>query len=308
MLDAQSKSKYIDAFLNKSPMVLAKMKALVEETQEFPSEQQNVYRLMGLTNDVSTHSSMLVDYLSKDEKLAKTIVEKAKLISKLNQTRVTSLQLKQSIHRLGFGLIHNEIQDGFARRYIKVLNNSTNEKVKSLIKKSVRLAYIAKELALMFNIKEANDAFFAGINFYIGEIILALRDERSYREIKKMEEIGMDPKAAELAVLGYDLNELSARKLRSWLLNDKIVDIVQNSRDIQGVSINNYKFAFLMQFAIFVQKSLEEKESSPKTMWIKAVEFMALLEFKMKPDEWIEKIRMMYIKILETEYRIFNEQ
>jgi HD-like signal output (HDOD) protein len=306
MLEAESKSKYIDAFLNKSPMVLAKMKTMIDETQEFPSEQQNVYRLMGLTNDVSTHSSMLVDYLSKDEKLAKTIVEKAKLISKFKQTRVTSMQLRQSIHRLGFGLIHNEVQDGFAKRYAKVFNNSKNEQVKTLIKKSVRLAYIAKELALMFNIKEANDAFFAGINFHIGEIILALRDERLHNEINKMIERGMDAKAAELAVLGYDLNELSARKLRSWLLNDRIVDIVHNARDPQGVRVNNYKFACLMQFAIYVQKSLDDKKSSPQAMWMKAVEFMTMLDSTMKSDDWVEKIRMMYIKILETEYRIFN--
>lgn len=306
MLEAEFKSRYIDAFLNKSPTVLAKMKEMVELTQEFPSEQQNIYRLMSLTNDVSTQSSMLVDYLSKDEKLAQAIVEKARINNKFKQSHVTNSQLKQSVQRLGFGLVHNEIQDGFARRYAKVFRNSTNEKVKTLIKKSVRLAYIAKELALMLNMKEANDAFLAGINFHIGEIILALRDERLYSELNKMMERGMDARAAELAVLGYDVDELAARKLRSWLLNDKIVDIVHNARDPQGVRADNYKFACLMQFALYVQKSLDNKKSSPQAMWMKAVEFMTMLDFNMKSDDWIEKIRMIYIKVLETEYRIFN--
>lgn len=302
----KSKSKHIDAFLNKSPKVLVNMRDMVEKTTEFPSEQNSIHRLMSLTTDVTTLSSTLIDYIAKDDELAQQIVQKAKLNARFKQTKVSSSQLRQSIQRLGYGLVHNEIQDNFAKQYAKVYFETDNQAVKSLIKKSVRLGYIAKELAQMMNLKETNDAFFAGINFYIGELILALRDPRSFVELNKMFEKGIDPKSAELAVLGYDLGELASRKLRAWKLNDRIVDIVHHSRDPQGVRVDNYKFSCLMQFALYVFKSLEDKTSSPQSMWMKAVEYFTMLDKAMLSDTWIEEVRMMYIRILEAEQRLFN--
>jgi len=304
--DLKSKSKHIDAFLNKSPKVLMHMRDMVDQTTEFPSEQNSIYKLMSLTTDVTTLSSTLIDYIVKDEDLSHQIVEKARLNSRLRQTKISSSQLRQSIQRLGYGLVHNEIQDNFAKQYAKVYFQTQNQAIKSLIKKSVRLGYIAKELAQMMNLKETNDAFFAGINFYIGELILGLRDERSFTELNKMFEKGVDHKSAELAVLGYDLGELASRKLRAWKLNDRIVDVVHHSRDPQGVRIDNYKFSCLMQFALYVYKSLDDKTSSPQSMWMKAVEYFTMLDKTMLSDKWIEEVRMMYIRILEAEHRLFN--
>lgn len=305
--DLQSKNKHIDAFLNKSPKILMQMKEMVDGTTEFPAAQNGILKLMSLTTDVTTLSSTLIDYIVKDEDLAQQIVEKARLNPKFKQARISSSQLRQSIQRLGYGLVHNEIQDNFAKQYAKVYFQTNNQALKSLIKKSVRLGYIAKELAQMMKLKETNDAFFTGINFYIGELILGLRDERSFAELTKMLEKGVDPKSAELAVLGYDLGELASRKLRSWKLNDRIVDIVHHSRDPQGVRIDNYKFSCLMQFALFVYKSLNDKNSSPQSMWMKAVEYLTMLDAKMSSDDWVEEVRMMYIRVLEAEYRLFNK-
>lgn len=306
MFDTDLKSKHIDAFLNKSPKVLLKMREMVEETKEFPSEQQAIYNLMKLTTDVTTLSSTLIDHISKDDNLVQQIVEKARLSPKLSQARITSAQLRQSIQRLGYGLVHNEIQDNFSQQYAKVFSKVNNRDLKTLIKRSIRLGYIAKELAHMTGMKEAPDAFFAGINFYIGEIILGLRDERSFEELLKMLEKGVDPKSAELAVLGYDLGELAARKLRAWKLNDRIVDVVHHSRDPQGVRTDNYKFSCLMQFAVYVLKSLDDKKSSPQAMWMKAAEYLVMLDKQMPSDTWVENIKMMYIRILEAEHRLFN--
>lgn len=305
--DLKNKSKHIDAFLNKSPNILLKMKEMVEKTTEFPADQLSIQKLMNLTNDVTTLSTTLIDYIAKDEDLAHQIVEKARLNSKFKQARISSSQLRQSIQRLGYGLVHNEIQDNFAKQYAKVYFKTQNQTVKTLIKKSVRLGYIAKELARMTGMKEANDAFFTGTNFYIGELILGLRDERSFTELMTMLEKGVDPKSAELAVLGYDLGELASRKLRSWRLNDRIVDIVHHSRDLQGVRIDNYKFSALMQFSLFVLKALDDKKSSPQSMWMKGVEYLTMLDKSMSSDDWVEEIRMIYIRILEAEYKLFHK-
>lgn len=304
--DLRNKSKHIDAFLNKAPNTLLRMKTMVEDTKEFPANQLTIYNLMNLTTDVTTLSSTLIDQLVNDDDLAKQIVEKARLNPKLSSKKITSSQLRQSIQRLGYGLVHNEIQDSFAKQYVKVYFQTNSQTVKTLIKKSVKLGYLAKELARMLNMKETTDAFFTGINFFIGEIILGLRDDRAYAELLQMLDKGSDPKSAELAVLGFDLGELASRKLRSWKLNDRIADVVHHSRDPMGVRIDNYKFSCLMQFALYVLRSLEDKKSSPQLMWMKTAEYLLMLDKQMTSDQWVEGIKMIFINILESEYKLFN--
>lgn len=306
MPDLHNKSKQIDAFLSKTPKTFNQIINMVKETTEFPGQQRLIYNLMKLTNDVSSFSSDLVNFLSQDQDLAKQIIEKARLNNRLSNVKISVSQLKQSIQRLGYELVHNEIQNSLAKQYIKTYYNTENQELRKLIKKSVRLAYIAKDLAKFFLESSQTDAFFAGLNFYLGDLMLALRSQRSFNELNRIQLKGMDKKSAQMTVLGFETTELSSKKLTEWNLPHTVVDTVKNHADNNKVTSTNIELAFLLQFAEYINDSFTNKSSSPKAMWFKAQDFMSKLGKPMPQDKWVEEIKLMYIKLLEVEYSLYQ--
>ena len=307
MLDSPQTRK-IDSFLSKTPNTLKRIQQMLLDTNEFPSHQLLTYNLMRLTNDVNTFDTELVDYLSEDNELASVIVQKARLNSKFSRTNVTTSQLRQSIKRLGYGFVHNEVQLSLAKAYAQVYFRSNDEEVKALIKKSVRLAFVARELARIIKSNEAAALFCAGLNYYIGEMILALRDPRAYEELFAIQAKGMEAKTAELTVLGFDLGELAVRKLEEWQLPNHIVSLIKTHHSVTEINNVNYKSAMIMKFAEYVNNSLVNKASGPHAMWDKAYEYLAKLGVSMTIDEWTEEIKLMYIKLLETEHTLYQRK
>lgn len=302
----QSTNQKIDSFLQKSPSALRKLQEMATQTKEFPSTQLLIYKLMRLTNDVTTFDTELINYLSEDAELASLIIQKAKVGVRLSGIKISQSQLRQSIKRLGYGFVYNQVQNKFAKEYVRVYYNTDNQHVKTLIKKAVRLAYVAKGIAKMINYDNEAQCFCAGINYYIGDMIIGLRDRISHGEIVKMQQHGFDKKAAELSVLGFDTGELAARKLEEWLLPDHIVNVVRNHDNPVNVKDHNYKIAILMKFAEFVNDSLLNKQSGPHAMWDKAYEYLGKLDSKMTIDQWSNQIRLIYIQLLETEYALYQ--
>lgn len=301
----QSTNQRIDSFLQKSPNALRKLQELASQTKEFPSKQLLIYNLMRLTSDVNTFDTELINYLAEDRELANLIIQKAR-IGKLPSLTITASQLRQSIKRLGYGFVHNEVQNRLAREYVKVYYQTENEHVKTLIKKSVRLAFVAKGIAKMIKYDNEAQCFCAGINYYIGDMILALRDRLAHNEVIKMHKQGVDKKTAELSVLGFDTSELAARKLEEWLMPDHIVNVVRSRSNTTEVKDINYKVAILMKFAEFVNDALLDKKSGPHAMWDKAYEYLAKLGRTMEIDQWSNQIRLIYIQLLETEHALYQ--
>ncbi len=307
MLDSPQ-TKKIDSFLDKTPNTLKRMQQMIADTKEFPGHQLLIYNLMKLTNDVNTFDTELVNYLSEDKELAALIVEKARLNSRLSKTNVTASQLRQSIKRLGYGFVHNEAQMSLAKAYSKVYFQSDDEEVKALVKKSIRLAFVARELATMVKFKDTAVPFCAGLNYYIGETILALRDPRAYKELEAMKAKGMDSKTAELTVLGFDLAELATKKLEEWRLPNHIISVIKTNYSSTELSDANYKAAILMKFAEYINNSLANKKSGPHAMWDKAYEYLGKLGVSTSLEQWVEEIKLMYIKLLETEHTLYQRK
>ncbi len=307
MLDSPQ-TKKIDSFLDKTPNTLKRMQQMIAETTEFPGHQLLIYNLMKLTNDVNTFDTELVNYLSEDKELAALIVDKARLNSRLGKANVTASELRQSIKRLGYGFVHNEAQMSLAKAYTKVYFQSEDEEVKALVKKSIRLAFVARELAGLIKSNEATVSFCAGLNYYIGEMILALRDPRAYKEVEAMKAKGMDAKTTELTVLGFDLGELATKKLEEWKLPNHVVSVIKSNYNATDVNDANYKAVMIMKFAEFINNSLANKKSGPHAMWDKAYEYLSKLDVNMSLEQWVEDIKLMYIKLLETEHTLYQRK
>ncbi len=307
MLDSPQ-TKKIDSFLDKTPNTLKRMQQMIADTKEFPVHQLLIYNLMKLTNDVNTFDTELVNYLSEDRELAALIVEKARLSAKFSRANITASQLRQSIKRLGYGFVHNEAQMSLAKAYTKVYFQTNDEEVKALVKKSIRLAFVARELAVMIKSNETAVSFCAGLNYYIGETILALRDPRAYKELAAMKAKGMEAKTSELTILGFDLGELATKKLEEWNLPNHIVSVIKSNYSPAEANDANFKAIILMRFAEYINNSLANKKSGPHATWDKAYEYLGKLGVSMTMEKWVEEVKLLYIKLLETEHTLYQRK
>jgi HD-like signal output (HDOD) protein len=194
-----------------------------------------------------------------------------------------------------------------ASYFTKIYFSSNSQHTKTLIKRSVRLAFLAKELNMLLGLSMGNLLFFAGLNFYLGEIALSMHDPRAMQEILIMQERGVDPKTAQLTVLGFDLAELSGKIVSKWHLPDSILDLVKHSSDLSFVNPDHYKASILMRFILFVASAFANKNLSPKATWEKAYEYMAKLDVKhINSETWIQEIKLLYIRLLEAEHTLFQ--
>lgn len=311
--ELKSKSKHIDSFLRKEPKVLKKLDEMIEQTDEFALKQYLYYSLMRLTCDVKTFKSELVTHLAKDRILAQAIVKKATLATKRTMStfltpKITKLDIQKSIQQIGYGAVHNELQLNYAKQYVDLYFKRGEQELKLHLKRSVRLAFLAIELAKLVEFKDTSSAFFAGMNYYIGEMVLFMRDQKRYEEYKKLLEKGLDEKTAELASFGFDLGELSSKMLQRWQMPDHIIDVIANKENPEEIRFNNQKLDTLMRFANYIVKAMDKDDASPQSVWNLASDYLIKLNLEIEPEKWQEEIKTIFIKVLETQYTLFNSK
>lgn len=309
--EIKSKSKHIDSFLRKEPKVLRKLDEMVEQTNEFALKQHLYYSLLKLTSDVKTFKSELVSYLANDTKLAQAVVKRATLMSKRSIStflipKISKIDVQKSIQKIGYGAVHNELQLNYAKQYTDLYFKRNEQQLKTNIKRSIRMAFLTIELAKLVNYKDITSAFFASMNYYVGEMVLFMRDQKRYEEYKKLIAKGLDEKTAELASFGFDLGELSTKILTKWQMPDHIIDVIANKENPEEVRLNNQKLDTLLRFANYIVEAMDRDDATPQSLWNLANDYLLKLDLEIDEDKWQEEIKSIFIKVLETEYTLFN--
>lgn len=311
--ELKSKSKHIDSFLRKEPKVLRKLDEMIEQTNEFALKQYLYYSLMKLTSDVKTFKSELVSYLANDTKLAQAVVRRATLMSKRSIStfltpKISKIDVQKSIQKIGYGAVHNELQLNYAKQYVDLYFKRDEQVLKRHLKRSVRLAFLTIELAKLVNYKDVTSAFFAAMNYYVGEMVLFMRDQKRYEDYKKLIDKGLDEKTAELASFGFDLGELSSKMLEKWQMPEHIIDVIANKENPEEVRNSNHTLDTILRFANYVVKAMDREDATPKSLWNLSNDYLLKLDLEIDSDKWQEEIKTIFIKVLETEYTLFNSK
>lgn len=311
--ELKSKSRQIDSFLRKEPKVLRKLDEMIEQTDEFALKQHLYYSLMKLTSDVKTFKSDLVGYLANDIKLAQAVVKRATLMSKRSVSsflspKITRADVQKSIQRIGYGAVHNELQLNYAKQYVELYFKRDEKELKRHLKKSVRMAFLTVELAKLVEYKDTTSTFFAAMNYHIGEMVLFMRDQKRYEEYKKLISKGLDEKTAELASFGFDLGELSTKMLSKWQMPAHIIDVIANKENPEETMLSNNKLDTILRFSNYIVKAMDREDASPASLWNLANDYLLKLGLEIDSEKWQEEIKIIFIKVLETEYTLFNSK
>lgn len=292
----------------KTQSIIKKMDSWVQETieaKELPTKPDLMLQLLQLTSDVNTFSSEVVDALAQNQVLAQSIIKNAKLKSIGGQ--VNSRQLQQSIQRLGYEFVQAEVEIDCLKRFAKCLRPLNKRDLMDDLRQSLRVAFIAQEIARKVEGEKSEHAFFAGLMHNIGKIIIGLRDSRSYEEIQKMSKRGMEEKAAELILLGFEHYELSAKMVEGWQLPSRVAAVVRYHEHLSQVKEDDKKLAVILKLSVYIAKALNDKSKTPLELYRKTRDIFKNLGIEAKEEVMAEEIKQTFIKILSYEDRVFMQ-
>ncbi len=283
------------------------IESLIKETNEIPTQPIYILKLLKLTSDIRTFSSDLVSHLAQDQGLASKIIGLARLKSKSTHIRASHIQ--QSIQRLGYQLVQNEVEVDLAKKYSHAVIPVKNHRLNTYWRLSIKTALVAKELAKLTNYEDYEMAFFAGLAHNLGRVILALRDIKTFEEIETLlKEGALSGREAEIEKLGFELNELGASFLLRGHMPEAVVEIIRKQNYAAYKDYLDPKLQKILVFAKFVAAALMDDGESTSKMWLRAQEHLKEIDLTLSYDEWTETINMLFLKILAFEDRVFVQR
>jgi HD-like signal output (HDOD) protein len=291
-------------FLTKSAEVETKISKLLNDTSVLPTNQKQLLELLDLADDVNTLNSQLIKSLKSLENLSKRLVHRTKIRSKLQDLKpVTDADLQRLVQMLGYSIIRDEAEASILLDYLYLAKKIKNRHQRTLLKNAVWNAKIARGLAEMMKVANPREAFFAGLNFNVGKLLLVINDERSYEEIAKMKLMGMDSASAESAILGFSVNELAKRFLLNQKLPDAVIDVVVNGHERKNKA-ENEALLNIVSFADVIVRAINEERRSLVEVWHESKNFLQELKLDISFDEWNKQIKLIFFHLVKFENEV----
>jgi HD-like signal output (HDOD) protein len=291
-------------FLTKSAEVETKISKLLNDTSVLPTNQKQLLELLDLADDVNTLNSQLIKSLKSLENLSKRLVHRTKIRSKLQDLKpVTDADLQRLVQMLGYSIIRDEAEASILLDYLYLAKKIKNRHQRTLLKNAVWNAKIARGLAEMMKVANPREAFFAGLNFNVGKLLLVINDERSYEEIAKMKLMGMDSASAESAILGFSVNELAKRFLLNQKLPDAVIDVVVNGHERKNKP-ENEALLNIVSFADVIVRAINEERRSLVEVWHESKNFLQELKLDISFDEWNKQIKLIFFHLVKFENEV----
>lgn len=291
-------------FLTRSSEIETKIAKLLTETSGIPTNQRQLLELLNKVDDVNTLTVDLIQSLLPLETLSKRLVYKTKIRAKLQDARpVTEADLQRLVQVLGYSIIRDEAEASILLDYLYLAKKVRNRNQRNLLKNAVWNAKIARTLAEMLKFSNPREAFFAGLNFHLGKILLVMNDERSYDEIEKMKMMGMDSSSAESAILGFNVSELAKRFLLNQKLPDPVIDVVVNGHE-DKVKDENQSLLAIVKFADSIVKAINEERRSLVEIWHESKETLRDLNLDIAFDEWNRQIKLVFFRLVKFENEV----
>jgi HD-like signal output (HDOD) protein len=204
---------------------------------------------------------------------------------------------------LGYSIIRDEAEASILLDYLYLVKKVKNRHQRTLLKNAVWNAKIARGLAEMMKVSNPREAFFAGLNFHVGKLLLVINDERSYEEIEKMKLMGMDSASAESAILGFSVNELAKRFLLNQKLPDAVIDVVVNGHERKNKA-ENEALLNIVSFADVIVRAINEERRSLVEVWHESKNFLQELKLDISFDEWNKQIKLIFFRLVKFENEV----
>ena len=191
------------------------LQRLVGKIKELPAMPEVVTRILRLLADPECSMSAVTEALSRDPALVARLIKVSN--SSLYGTNREISSLNQALVRLGFRTIRSLVIAASSRALFPMNDTQVGLWGKALWDHSVECGVAAKWVAQAVAYHDPDEAFAAGVLHDIGKVIILLNLPDDFRAVvKAMETGGLDSRAAEQQVLGFDHCKVGTWLLERW--------------------------------------------------------------------------------------------
>lgn len=291
-------------FLGRSAEVEAKIQKYLDAGKDFQTNQNKIFNIVTKVNDFNSLKVDLVEAIIQVQDLAKKLYYKKKTKEQLkNLDPVSEKDLVKTVQILGYDIIKEKSENFLISEFLNLANKTKDRNLKKVIKNAAWMGAIARGIADIINYPENTHAFFAGINYYLGTVLLGLSDQRAFKEIEEMKNKGMDEHSSSEAILGLPLSEISKRFLLNNKIPEPVIDTVCNGKEHKNKYENNTLVA-IVKYAEKIVKSINDDKKSIADIWSESKPYLDDLGIKLSFSDWSREIKLIFFKLIKLENEV----
>lgn len=283
-----------------------KIAEIIKDTDYLPQKPLNHFKLLKLIleKDQITDLSSLITEINKDQELIKNII--TVLSAKETQSLISSESLQNVLRNSEKTFLENLIETSIAQKYTQSLNLSSSSTMLYDWRISLKSAVIAVSIARWAGMQDLEMAFMGALLSELPSIVLAINEPQAIQFIDEKVLSGMPKRNAEILALGFDHTELGAKLFKYYGMPADLIELIQAGYESNKVKSKNKMLCDVINFSKFIAKSFSDKSQSPSTMWNGSQIYIRELGLKINPEDWGNKISLLFVKSLEFEMSVMS--
>lgn len=282
-----------------------KLADLISKTEYLPQKPLQLLKLLKLTYKASDISNaQLAGEIAKDKELVKKVLNLQNLSETYHNLDKDAYQ--NAIKNTEKSFIQSLVESQVAKKYFQGLAsmNLPEEQLMQL-KQNVKAAVIARSVAKWADFQDLELAFLMALMQNAPEYVLSINSPDAYRMAMNKVAEGMNKTEAYLVEFGFDKNEFASKLFRYYSMPSQMIEVMQHGFKASKVSKKEAKkLAQIVNFSRFIADCFADKTQSPSSIWMESQEALKELNLEISPEEWGNKISLLFVKSLEFEMSV----
>jgi HD-like signal output (HDOD) protein len=283
-----------------------KIAELIKNTDYLPQKPLNHFKLLKLVldKDPKTDFSNLVNEIKKDKELVKSLI--GALSSQEKYNVISPENFINALSDLEKTFLQNLIQVNVAKKYSQILKLSSSKMMQEEWRVNLKSAVIALSIAKWVELKDLEIVFMSALLSEIPSMVLCVNEAQAMQYVEEKVSNGMPKRNAEVLALGFDHVELGAKLFKYYGMPSEIIDLVQADYESSKAKSKNKMLVDVINFAKYIAESFSDKTQSPSSIWSGSQKYIHDLGLNINPEDWGNKISLLFVKSLEFEMSVMS--
>lgn len=283
-----------------------KIAEIIKNTDYLPQKPLNHFKLLKLVldKDPKTDFSNLVNEIKKDKELVKSLI--GALSSQEKYNVISPENFINALSDLEKTFLQNLIQVNVAKKYSQILKLSSSKMMQEDWKLCLKSSVIAVSIAKWVELSDLEMAFMGSLLSEVPSLVMNINDSHTMQYVEEKMANGMPKRNAEVLAFGFDHAELGSKLFRYYGMPSEIIDLIQMDLESEKVKSKNKKLADVINFAKYIAESFSDKTQSPSSIWSGSQKYIHDLGLKINPEDWGNKISLLFVKSLEFEMSVMS--
>lgn len=281
-----------------------KMTSLMKNLDYLPQKPSYMLKLLKMVYSLTGSSDEVIVEIIKDRELLSRLLDVPAI--KNHYGTFDKDDLKNALATVEKNFLQSSLEIDFAKKFHKGLSKKLDLARIDKWKQAVKSAIIAKSVAKWVNHPDAEFAFFGALLSSLPQLVLEANEPGSKEKIDEKISQGMTTKEAELIVYGFDHTEFGVRLFKYLGLPVELQELAVVDYNPAQVKAKYAELAQVVSFSKFIASCFSDKTQSPSSIWNGSQKAIEALDLKITPEEWGNKISLLFVKSVEFEMSVMS--